>query len=315
MTIQRSFNNPTGTLHTFYTGKKLDHFSFEKAGKTTEIALSKIWVNGCPALYLKGFKSISLEDIEFALNNDTCDITLPPFKTINITIKIEDKDIELQVPENLKITGLKKIIAKQLRIDDSLQLKHQGYALDGSITLGDSGFEDGTELTLNLPQAKQEKPSKEEKLTDGALELGGGFSRFDYVSPDTPIMEPIAYTGAQWHIVRKGLNLKAECTTEKCQAFQKTIYIPKGMGTFNMAEHCCEIICPACNESSTKDATNCGFMDCTYSITGKTEDGSRFEQKEKIAPKEALLTFEKVVDGKSNMAKWKFLKIVTEPCK
>ena len=65
MTIQRSYMNTTqtGTLIALYTdnaqGKcKLSSLTYNDNTRTTEIALSKVWVNNSPATHLKGFKSL-----------------------------------------------------------------------------------------------------------------------------------------------------------------------------------------------------------------------------------------------------------------
>ena len=80
-----------------------------------------------------------------------------------------------------------------------------------------------------------------------------------------------------------------------------------------MAEECSEAVCPACDNSFEKEPNNCGFTDCTYSIIGTMTDGTKFKEENKLAPKDGFLTFEEVVDGKSKIAQWKFLKVITQP--
>lgn len=327
MSSQCSFNSPAGTLHAFYRftqeKQKLDHFAFEKSGQTTEIALSKVWINGCPAIYLKGFKSTPMaeEGVQFALGEDVCNITLQnsAFCSIDVTIKIlgeGEKILKLRVLENLKITGLKKIIAKELGMDDSssLNLQYNESDLTDSITLRESGFNNGLELTLKLFESTEENGLEKGKLTCGP-ELGGGFAFVECIIAEKKKSVPFAETGPKWVRVYDGLNLQTECTTKACDAFHKIIYIQKGMGTFDMAKESCRAACPQCSKTTTAGIKNFGFVNCMYSIFGTTDNGTVFERKNEIAPKTAYLTFEEIVDGQTKMAKWKYLEIITEPFK
>lgn len=332
MSIQRSYKSSVGTLTAFYSHNvakeknKLDHFSFLEAGlkvgETTQIALSKVWVNGVPASHLKGFKSYVLPEngVQFALSQDVYEVTVPGahFNMLSLTIKIsEDKEetLTLQVPERLTFLGLKKIVSKKLAIPDfgRLDIQYQGNSLDANNTLEECGFENGTELTLRLSSQEEDKVAKQEKATAGALEM---FSAFSFVIADTPKTiptTPVTKDTPIWRHLHKGLSLKAPCTNKVCKAFQKTVYIPKRMGTFNMAKECCEATCPACDKPFEKEVSNCGFWDCIYSIQGMMKDGTRFNEQNKTAPKDRFLTFEEVANGVSKIARWKYLEITTKP--
>lgn len=322
--IQRSYSTPAGTLNVHYTfnddkGKyKLESLTFKNADQTTQVALAKVWVNGMPAAHLKGFKSTVLSTEGALQTGETFyEIRLKdfPFKMTIITVKVlgeREQTLILEVPENLKGIGLKKIIAKQLDILDltSCTLKHEGYPIDSDITLIDSGFGKGTELTLKLGPPKDEKKIEREKITDGALEKGG-YATTSFVVPDTPKPLSFSKTAPNWRKVDRGLNLKAECTTNICKAFREIVYIPRGIGTFFINEENAEATCPECKNNFTKDVSNCVFWDCVYSFQGVMEDNTKYKQDNKIAPKDSCVTFEEIVNGMSTIKQWKYLKITT----
>ncbi len=60
---------------------------------------------------------------------------------------------------------------------------------------------------------------------------------------------------------------------------------------FNMNIESCESLCPLCKKKA-KDADNCGFYDCVYSIKGEKEDGEVVEKKDQVAPSDKFLEFE-----------------------
>ena len=328
----RNYSSSTGALAVFYRynptkGKnRLEHFSFCKEGETTQVALSKIWVNHWPVSHLKGFKSYLMpqEGVQFTQAHDVYEITVPElnFPTLSLTVKVlgkQEQILTLTLPEKLSVAGLKKIVSRKLEISNLglLNLQHNGSFLDPNNTLEECAFENGTELTLNLAEEPQKQASLQEKITTGALEMGGGFNPLNFAKPDAPKVIPTKIATPQdpvWRIIDKGLNLKATCTEKTCKAFKQTVYIKKGMGVFNMAEECCEAKCPATGHSFAKDVNNCVFFDCLYSIKGMMEDGTKFNEVDKIAPKGMqALTFEETVNGASNIAKWKFLNITTKP--
>ncbi len=333
MASQITRTTQDGTLYATYAenakGKnKLACLTFND--KTTEIALSKVWVNNWPANQLKGFKAyIMPEGIPCKLEGDSYEITLndSPFKTITLTIKIvgnQEQTLTLSIPENLKGIGLKQIIAKKLGINElaTIHIKYEGYPLDSSFTLNDSGIENGAELTLHL-STHEEKPPENEKITDGALEI----IRFPAVQPGQNVA-PGATPGAsnevkkqfaklgeapRWRMLDKGLNLLALCSTKTCKAFQQYVYVQVGMGMFRINEESAEAKCPECKNLFAKDITNFAFYDCTYHFKGKMIDNTPFDSGMKIVPKgDSYVTFEEILNGLSTVKEWKVLIVTTE---
>ncbi len=332
MASQITRTTQDGTLYATYAenanGKnKLARLTFND--KATEIALSKVWVNNWPAYQLKGFKSyIMPEGIPCKLQGDSYEITLndSPFKTITLTIKVtgdNEQTLVLSVPENLKGVGLKQIIAKKLAVAElaTIHIKYEGYPLDSSFTLNDSGIETGAELTLHL-STHEEKPPEKEKITDGALEL----VHFPSVQPgqntaigappgqNNEVTKKFAKPGEapRWRVLNGGLNLRAICATKTCQAFQQIVWVQVGMGKFRINEESAEAKCPECKNLFAKDITNFAFYDCTYHFTGKMIDNTPFDSGMKIVPKgDSYVTFEEILNGVSTVKEWKVLIVTT----
>ena len=141
----------------------------------------EIKYNSIPAAHLKGSKSLVKEGVQFNVQGDSKEITLKtlkdsPFKFITLDIKVtgdKEQTLFISVPENLKGTGLKKIIARNWGITDLaiIDLKHEGYPLDRGLSLNDSGIEEGTELTLDLSKDKSMTTLTNEKITDNILDI------------------------------------------------------------------------------------------------------------------------------------------------
>ena len=287
MTIQRSYMNTTqtATLTALYTdnakGKcKLSSLMYNDNTRTTEIALSKVWVNNSPATHLKGFKSLVMpqEGVELNIQGDSYEITLrnSPFKPFSLSVKVtgdKEQTLILSVPDNLKGMGLKKVVAKHLGISDlkTINIKYEGYPIDNSLMLRDSNLEDGAELTLDLSPDKSMTTPTNDKITDCILET----LPFSFVKPDVEIKGSFSSDAPRWRTVGKGMNLMATCTTKACLAFQQLVIIPRGMKEFRLNEESAEAKCPECKEFIAQDITNCALWDCTYSVKGKMIVGRR----------------------------------------
>jgi hypothetical protein len=114
--------------------------------------------------------------------------------------------------------------------------------------------------------------------------------------------------------VISGLNIQGECRNETCQANRKVVYIPRGMGDFNIAKEKHQSRCPACEQKIPFEAVNnLGFWNCKYQIDGKradlppsTEDTEK--PKEGIAELERYTTFQAGKD-----CAWEYLEVTTKP--
>lgn len=114
-----------------------------------------------------------------------------------------------------------------------------------------------------------------------------------------------------WKIVQPGLNLVGECKNIQCDAYEKRIRIPKGIGSFNINKECKISHCPSC-EKTAANVNNLGFFRCYFSINGsyRNENNNPVEVKRerKRAPDNKLLCYEG-----ENTQKWLYLEIKTEP--
>jgi hypothetical protein len=325
---QRCYSSSTGTLTVLYQynaekkKNRLDHFSLQQEDQPTKIDLSKIWINNWPASHLKGFKSWVMPEVgvQFIQNHDIFDVTVQgsKFTTISLTIKVlgeTEQVLSIEVPERLSVAGLKKIISRKLEIADlgRINLQYGGYALDSSNTIEECGFENGIELTLTLLSKTEKKPQIQEKITNEALEMCTTFAFNKLNSTKQFRTKPATSESHLWEIVHPGLSLIGTCANKVCKAFEKKVYVRKGMGTFNMAEECSEATCSGCQKPFEKEVTNCGFYECLYTIKGMMEDGTKFNEQDKMTPKGVFLSFEETVNGRSNITKWKYLNIVTKP--
>ncbi|MBA3238892.1 MAG: ankyrin repeat domain-containing protein [Parachlamydiaceae bacterium] len=69
--------------------------------------------------------------------------------------------------------------------------------------------------------------------------------------------------------VAPGLNIEGICENKGCKAFNKVIWIQKGMDQFNIGEVASDINCPDCPGKKTAlKINNLGFYNCIYSIDG-----------------------------------------------
>ena len=69
--------------------------------------------------------------------------------------------------------------------------------------------------------------------------------------------------------VGPGLNLRGTCENKKCEAFNKVIWIQKGMNQFDIGEEVFKANCPICPTTDTAlKIDNLGFYYCIYTIKG-----------------------------------------------
>jgi hypothetical protein len=64
-----------------------------------------------------------------------------------------------------------------------------------------------------------------------------------------------------------GLNLIGICLNRNCKAFNLTVAINKGIGTFDISYEKYNSYCPACKERVTY-VNNLCFLNCFYDIEG-----------------------------------------------
>lgn len=106
--------------------------------------------------------------------------------------------------------------------------------------------------------------------------------------------------------VCQGLNLQGSCKTPTCDAFKKVVFIPKGLGNFNIAKEVCRAPCPACDKTlGHTDVNNIGFWNCKYTIDGSRE--GKEVLKTDIAGREHYTTFKT-----GNEVTWNYLEVKVE---
>lgn len=111
--------------------------------------------------------------------------------------------------------------------------------------------------------------------------------------------------------VVQGLNLQGQCQNRVCEAYQKVIYMPMGIGDFNIFHQMRHTTCPACAEEvGDKNIDNLGFWNCRYQIEGSSiqEDSKKPQEINQTATAHAqhYTTFK---PGKNVV--WTYLQVTT----
>ena len=111
--------------------------------------------------------------------------------------------------------------------------------------------------------------------------------------------------------VTKGLNMKGTCSNSKCEDYNKTVYIMKGFGTFQIAREQCKSKCPTCKVLIHPDnVRNLGFYKCTFSyegvLNGEKDEIEMIEEQGKRVEGEQYLTFK---EGDEHTGSWRYLEV------
>lgn len=89
----------------------------------------------------------------------------------------------------------------------------------------------------------------------------------------------------EYRNIKKGINFSGTCKNSKCIAYNRTVYMPRGMfekygGKCNVNEEIVHLQCPACkNAIQDKDCTGLGIHNCVANIDGKTKKKVEFNYK------------------------------------
>lgn len=146
---------------------------------------------------------------------------------------------------------------------------------------------------------------------------GGGTIPLPFSDLEKEIQLDFAPSAPQWRIISPGLNLKGICKNSDCPAYNDTVYIVKGIGTFNLNRECRTANCPSC-KSLAEDVKNLGFYHCFFSIEGEMEvtvqgdygpdmSTKNISYLKRRAPSDKFLTFDEMGRGQ-----WHYLTIATE---
>lgn len=80
-------------------------------------------------------------------------------------------------------------------------------------------------------------------------------------------------TAPKWRLVKKGLNLCGKCVTPGCDAQNKQIWIPYGIGVFNINKLVHISKCPCCQKEAS-EVDNIGYYCCNVEFFGKVKGAS-----------------------------------------
>lgn len=104
--------------------------------------------------------------------------------------------------------------------------------------------------------------------------------------------------------ITKGLSLDSICANSVCIAFNDHVYVPKGLGEWNIQKECYHAKCPSC-QTKINRIWKLIFWDCGYSIEGQVALDA-VEQKGSLPNK--FMAYE----IKSHIQEWHFLEVKTQ---
>ena len=111
------------------------------------------------------------------------------------------------------------------------------------------------------------------------LRLRGGSSiGFEFNSLNTPVVKKFDQTAPDYRTVAQGLSFQSTCINSRCEAYNNTIYVNKGLGHINIGAVILK--CPKCQQKA-KSSTNCGFYLAKWKFTGVTQKEEEVEKEGK----------------------------------
>eukprot|EP00331_Platyophrya_macrostoma_P002004 CAMPEP_0176425864 /NCGR_PEP_ID=MMETSP0127-20121128/11621_1 /TAXON_ID=938130 /ORGANISM="Platyophrya macrostoma, Strain WH" /LENGTH=228 /DNA_ID=CAMNT_0017807063 /DNA_START=8 /DNA_END=694 /DNA_ORIENTATION=- len=93
----------------------------------------------------------------------------------------------------------------------------------------------------------------------------------------------------EWRTVTPGFSIDGICKNMNCKAYNKTVFINKGLGVYDLLRDEYQNCCPICKKYV--ETKNCGFSNCTYSF-----EGTMVYPGKGIAPKRVLVSDQNVGD-------------------
>jgi len=106
------------------------------------------------------------------------------------------------------------------------------------------------------------------------LKLRGGSCSLEFNSLNTPVVQKFAQTAPDYRTVAQGLSFQSTCINSRCEAYNNTIYVNKGLGHINIGAVILK--CPKCQQKA-KSSTNCGFYLAKWKFTGVTQKEEEVE--------------------------------------
>ena len=90
-----------------------------------------------------------------------------------------------------------------------------------------------------------------------------------------------------------GLNLNGKCSNQACSIYNKSTWVKKGMGTFNINTECYETMCPICSKPF-EEVEKFAVFNCAYSIQAKKSCGEKVERIDQKLPPDFSLLIDKI---------------------
>jgi len=139
---------------------------------------------------------------------------------------------------------------------------------------------------------------------------GGGTTEFLDVTNDNAIKKnQFVTTAPKWRTVFKGLNVEGICNNKNCEAYNKLVICPIGLGIFNINFDIDKIFCPMCHD--LVDLETIGFTKCQYGFGGLKREGNKIIRlKNQFTPVGRY--YERYDEKKAGTAKFSNLTIVAK---
>jgi len=277
----------------------------KSSGKVTSVAQNNL--KNLPVKQLKlqevGSMAYTFEGCYLSISKDGS----------SIEFKYKDIDIFLTAPDGKKV-AIKINPLDTIKNFIDLCRKKTGYDKSEYIADDVTLFSENLSLPISAGQ---------HIVLDYHIENGDTFS-LSLVAPTGGFgMKPLTFNkldkegiltlnfdlnGPDYRSITQGLNLYGKCKSEGCKAFDKNIWIQKGIGTYHLSEELYESKCPSCHQIvPAVEINNLGFWDCNYKIIGKRIGTEAPINWENSAPKDNFTTFR----PEDNGHQWGYLKIIT----
>lgn len=281
---------------------------FEIDKKTSRFALQHTWWNGVPAAHDSSFNETTLptlKHLKMEINGEELHLNNPTFQLFNLQIQTNSATHQLKTSPSLTVEGLKIQIKKFLplsviELSDSEELHLENHPLTDELTLEECSILENSLLKL-APKQRSTKAASSFDSPGNDLETGFTLLTFNLLKGGRVI--PLNPNAPKWQIIEPGLSFIGTCTTAMCAAKDQKVFVPRGFGTFKLADGLGNLSCPECKSTLTQIDDGL-FWDCTYSIEGKREEDFTLTKEEnKEVPSKHALGFS------YQPAQWEYLNI------
>ncbi|MBA3238893.1 MAG: hypothetical protein H0T62_11190 [Parachlamydiaceae bacterium] len=218
---------------------------------------------------------------------------------VEISIELTSNSLTLKINLKNTVEELKEKIRAGIQVNgnEKITLLYEGQTMEDDRTL------ESYELTKDSVIYQASEKSTER----GNKSFGIKFNKLTNIQ-----LKTFSKDAPDYCFVSDGLNLKGKCADDekKCKAFDKVIWIKKGMGTFNIPVESCTSVCPICKKTAT-NIENLGFFNCLYSVDGLQTQPVRKELKQNdiVADNIQFTTFQQT----GELGHWVKLDITTKP--